>query len=285
MKVTFALLLGLTMMIHVMVNAKSLTLTDIQIIPILDSANQRQYELYIKLPERYHQTPDKTYPVIYYTDALWHVELLSAAMSFIMEDVILVGISWQIDRQGLSDELQKGGEPHVSRYRDYSFYPSSNKERQQTYRFGEADTQLQFIRKDVISYVESHYRTQPDHRTYFGYSMGGSFGAYILMTQPDAFKNYILGSPSVERLVDLETSKKLNSYPLNANVFIGHGTVGDNEIKRAGYVYQFIHQLNQRKDTSLSLKLAVIEGSHSSAFPEFGIQSIHWLGSLPQESK
>ena len=72
-----------------------LELPQIQVVPIKDSKTERNYELYIELPEDYSENTDKTYPVLYYTDATWHLEILSACQEYILEDVILVGISWQ----------------------------------------------------------------------------------------------------------------------------------------------------------------------------------------------
>jgi len=58
------------------------TLPKIQVLPIKDTQANRQYELYIKLPEGYSKNKDKIYPVIYLTDALWQTELLSGATDF-----------------------------------------------------------------------------------------------------------------------------------------------------------------------------------------------------------
>ena len=75
----------------------SLVLPQIQVVPIKDLNTARNYELYIELPEDYAENPSKKYPVLYYTDAVWHREMLSGATEYILEDVILVGISWQKD--------------------------------------------------------------------------------------------------------------------------------------------------------------------------------------------
>ena len=87
-----------------------------EVIPIQDTHAGKQYELYVKLPDKYHEKPDARYPVIYYTDGVWHIELLYAATVFLMEDAILVGISWQ---QDMKEEFKKKG-AHVSRFWDYS---------------------------------------------------------------------------------------------------------------------------------------------------------------------
>ncbi|MCW9016622.1 MAG: alpha/beta hydrolase-fold protein, partial [Kangiellaceae bacterium] len=172
---------------------KSYEMPGIQVVPIKDTQSNKQYELLIKLPENYTENKDKNYPVIYFTDAVWHIELLSSATFFLMEDVILVGISWQKDID--EDVMQEYGE-HFSRYGDYSFKKTTNPKHPKI-KFGQANNHLAFIRQDVFKYVESNYRTEPGNRTYFGFSAGGIFGTYALMTQPDTFKNYILGSPSI----------------------------------------------------------------------------------------
>jgi predicted alpha/beta superfamily hydrolase len=252
--------------------ANDLTLPTIQVVPIEDSQSDRQYELYVKLPEGYSKNKDKTYPVIYYTDAMWHVEMLSGATEYLMGDVILVGISWQKD-------MKKGTRAYFSRFRDYSITKSDNLERQAKYQHGQASNHLDFIRNDVIKFVENSYRTNPDNRTYFGYSLGGLFGAYILMAQPDTFKNYILGGPAlsgdIPLLLELGATTALKRKGLNANVFISYGEL---DKKLGVYAEEFIALLKNRNDESLSLHHIVIASAdHSQAFPKTVIPSLDWL--------
>ncbi len=261
------------------VDKSYLELPSIEVIPIKDSQADRQYELYIKLPEEYSENKDKKYPVLYYTDAMWHVEVLSGSAAFIMEEVILVGISWEKDLKG---ELGALG-AHASRFRDYSIQPSSNPENQAKYQLGQASNHLDFIRNDVIKYIENNYRTDPEKRAYFGYSMGGKFGVYILLTEPSTFKNYILGSPSLSRgrdvpiLSELGANEALNAKDLNANVFISYG---DLERESSPYTDEIIAMLKNKNDERLSLKHIVIEGNHETAFPMTAVRSMHWLSDI-----
>lgn len=254
---------------------KNLTLPSIQVVPIEDSQSDRKYELYVKLPEGYSKNKDKSYPVIYYTDALWSVEILSGASEYLMDGVILVGISWQKD-------IEKGARKYVSRFRDYSVNKSSNPARQAKYQYGQASNHLDFIRHDVIKYVENSYRTQPDNRGYFGYSMGGLFGAYVLMAQPDTFKNYILGSPAlsgdIPLLSQIGAKTALKRQGLNANVFITYGALEKEPVKD---IEAFISLLKNKNDETLSLHQTVIESAdHSKAFPKTVIPSLDWLSAL-----
>ncbi|MBT1064149.1 alpha/beta hydrolase [Bowmanella sp. Y26] len=280
MKTTYLRVLSCLLLILVGATAyaKPLVLPQIQVIPIKASATERQYELLIKLPGNYAENSDKAYPVIYFTDALWHVELLSASTFFQMEDSILVGLSWQKD---IDAKLIEAEGAYVSRFRDYSFAPSSNPENQAKYQFGQAAKYLDFIRHDVIPFVESHYRTEPANRSYFGYSMGGLFGAYILLSQPDTFKNYMLGSPSVWRMAQIEALPN-NAKPFNANVFV---TYGSEEQKLSPHVDSLIQFLHNKKDASLSLTHKIPDGSHQTASPMTAVMAINWLATLQQQGE
>jgi len=272
--VLLLLLPFLTVQANEIKKTSDFTLSKIQVVPIKDTQADRQYELYIKLPEGYTKNKDKNYPVIYFTDADTHIELLSGT-EFLMEEVILVGISDQKD-------LNKDLEGHSSRARDYSVSKSSNPERQAKYQFGQASNHLTFIRNDVIKFIESNYRTDPSNRTYFGFSLGGLFGVYALMTQPDTFKNYILGSPSLWRDIPLLFSLEnaaLKSKALEINLFI---TYGELEKELGVHVEEFISKLKNKKYQALSsIKQVVIESSgHSDSFPMVGVRSVKWLSSL-----
>ena len=260
------------------IETSCLELPRIEVVPIKDTKTERPYELYIKLPEGYSEDKDIQYPVIYFTDAMWNVEVLSGSAEYIVEEAILVGISWQKDLK-----LDVG--VHVSRFRDYSMRESSNPERQAKYQFGQANNHLTFIRNDVITYVENNYRADPDKRTYFGYSLGGEFGTYILLTQPDTFKNYILGSPSlngeIPYLSELESNVASKHRGLNTNVFVSYGAL---ERELGEHVEKFITMLKTRNDESLSLKHVVIESAdHSRAFPMTAVRSMYWLSDLMKE--
>ncbi len=261
----------------------SLELPHIQVVPIKNSKTARNYELYIKLPEGYSENKDKKYAVLYFTDAMWHIEMLSAATEYMLEDVILVGISWQKDING---DLKKEVGAHVSRFRDYSFRTSDKPEIQTKFQLGQANKHLDFIRNDVINYIDNNYRTDPNSRTYFGYSMGGEFGAYILLTQPDTFNNYILGSPSIKNEVPYlsELHSKFRPFDasnrkssLNANVFISYGSLEQEMIEP---IEAFVSLLKGRRDDGLSVQKQVIEGDHGTAFPMTAVRSIAWLSSL-----
>jgi predicted alpha/beta superfamily hydrolase/CubicO group peptidase (beta-lactamase class C family) len=252
-------------------------LPKVRVIPIKDSSFGGQYELYVKLPNDYF-TSDKHYPVIYFTDAVFEIEMLSSTTEFMLEDVILVGISWQKDMEEKS--LRELGE-FASRFRDYTVREDENPEIQEKYQPGKASRHLKFFRNDVIPYVEEHFRTDEENRAYFGFSLGAKFGIYTLLKEPSTFKHYLLGSPGIRGQTPYfsELISKIPSgqYGLNANVFLSYGSLETDLGKEND---KLIKMLNERSDESLSLTFKVIDGDHSTVFPETNRQAVEWLSKL-----
>jgi len=255
---------------------KSYEMPRTQVVPIQDTKLDRQYELYIKLPEGYEKNTDRKYPVIYSGDAIWHMDMLSGSIEYLMPEVILVGISWQ---KGL-----EGERANASRFRDYTLVKGTDSKNPS----GEAGNHLSFIRDDIIKYVENNYRADPDERTYFGYSLGVQLGAYVLFTQPDTFKHYILGSPhfgqqSAKYIDELETKMAPQQKALNANVFVSIGDLDRSD--RIALTKDFISVLQRRSQAGLSLTgLEIIENSnHGTAFPVTVIRGIKWLSQFKSE--
>ena len=255
----------------------------VHVLPITDKQSNKQYELLIKLPEKYDEDKSKKYPVIYFTDAVWHIELLSAATAYIMEDVILVGISWQKD---IPEELKQKYGAHFSRFGDYSFKKRTNPKHPKV-KFGQASNHLSFIRNDVFKLIEKNYRTDPSNRSYLGFSAGGLFGTYALIAQPNTFKNYILGSPSIwsnaNELFSQE-SEALKNKQLGINVFISYGEL---EKELTPHIEGFVSQLKDKKYNAISsIKHIVVESSgHSDSFPMLGVRGVKWLSDMQKKEK
>lgn len=248
------------------------------VIPISDSKAGMQYELYIKLPDDYAENAEKTYPVLYYTDAVWHIDILSAATSFLLDEVILVGISWQKD---VSEDLKQEYGESASRFSDYSFWTKVNPNHPKL-QFGGANKHMDFLTQDVIPYVENHFRIDKTKRSYFGYSLGGLFGAYILVKAPKTFDNYILGSVSMRLLLDESAPTFHPLGDVDANVLF---TRGDQEIDRAEHIAAFVTQLKTKNSPQKLSSLMVIPGNHQTAFPETSIASIKWLADIVKEAE
>ena len=244
----------------------------------------RTYRLYIKLPKGYKSSANKDirYPVIYLTDAMYTFQIMSGVTRFPMnskqmQHAIIVGISWELGMQG-----------DRSRVRDYT--PTIDTSWKKV--TGGADRHLRFLKKKVIPYIEQNFRTDSKQRTYVGNSLGGLFGAYILLHQPELFTNYLLGSPSFwwqdqVILKQFEANKSVLAK-LNANVFIGIGALehnrqgGRSNFDMVGDAQRFHALLEQvatsQAQQSLNSKLLVInEAHHTIAFATTAIHGMDWL--------
>lgn len=246
-----------------------------QVVDIQDSGTKRSYELHIQLPVDYSR--DKKYPVVYMTDSLYTFPIVTGAARVPVnlkriKNIMFVGISWDKDLAG-----------GLSRQRDYTPTASSPGFKDPS---GEAARHLDFIRNDVIPYIEKFYSTDATNRTYIGNSFGGLFGLYILLRQPTTFKNYIIGSPSIwwdhKYILKLDSKTEFDKS-LEANVFIAVGaeetlTKDSPKNDMVGDAAAFHARLKARNLDKLKSEFRVIEyANHSIAFPTTAAQGLWWL--------
>ncbi len=94
---------------------------------------------------------------------------------------------------------------------------------------GGAAAFLEFIRTELKPWVGTRYAADATDATFFGHSLGGLFGAYALVSEPAAFRRYIIGSPSLwwnyGDLFECEAKYARTHDDLAARVFLGVGAV------------------------------------------------------------
>jgi uncharacterized protein len=94
---------------------------------------------------------------------------------------------------------------------------------------------LAFIRDDLKPWVRERYGVDPDDSTFFGDSLGGLFGTYVLLSEPATFRRYGIGSPTYswdnEMMFGHEAEFARTHDDLAANVFV---SVGANETPEGG---------------------------------------------------
>jgi hypothetical protein len=242
------------------------------IIEIKDPDSERIYPLFIKLPRSYDNRKDKSYPVIYLTDAWYSFQIVSGATRLPMntgkmQEAIIVGISYS-----------KGSRGPSSRVRDYTHIEDSSWD----YQTGKAKEHISFIEKSVFSFIEKNYIVN-ESRTFVGNSLGGLLGAYILFTKPDMFNNYVLGSPSVwfkdNHILKIKAEPHLNKH----KVFIAVGANETLELDSPKHdMVKGAKELESKLSAELfpntQIKLLTIQGAnHETAFPTTAIQGLYWL--------
>lgn len=243
---------------------KILTVKNTQITDIESKILKRSYDLYIKLPYDYHtkENQNKKYPVVYLNDAPYTFKVAAGITHFPkMDKAIIVGIGFAHGENG-----------QFSRVRDLT--PEEDKTWTK-YITGGAPQYLKFITDEVFPYIGARYRVN-DKRILAGQSLGGSFGAWVLVTQPELFTGYILTSPSIwyKNHLILQTEKDYakEHKSLIANVFIATGALespehGMRKDMTEGH-RSFVEQLRSRNYHGLVLRDEIVDGTdHYSTFP------------------
>ncbi|WDA41050.1 alpha/beta hydrolase [Erythrobacter sp. BLCC-B19] len=162
-----------------------------QVFDVPDPASGIAYQVFVSLPPSYAAEPERRYPVVYVTDADYGFPMLRAIGRRMngegprIAEFILVGLSYG-----------KGEDPMASRRRDYTPTGKGASGAPAGAVHGQSLRYRDYLREAVLPFVEARFRAMPERRVYVGHSYGGLLGAQILMTQPDMFSGYVLGSPS-----------------------------------------------------------------------------------------
>jgi len=151
------------------------TLPETETFMLRSSASHRDYTIYVAVPVGYAFESAK-YPVLYLLDGQWVFVLVTEYSRWMgANSVIPKTIVVAIDN---------------SKNRERDMLPNARKN-------NDADKFLSFILKDLVPYVDAHYRTKPADRTLAGRSYGAIFALYALFHAPETFNRYIVTSPSL----------------------------------------------------------------------------------------
>lgn len=123
---------------------------------------------------------------------------------------------------------------------------------------GGADKFLAFIRDELMPAIDARYPTDPKERGYWGDSLGGLFGTWVLFTKPDTFNRYILGSSSFwwanEDVMKVAEKYLATHADLTATVFMGVGGLEeDPNFKMVTNQLKLERMLRAKKFPGLSL--------------------------------
>lgn len=247
-----------------------------QVFDLSDPASGLTYQVFVSLPPSYGENAARTYPTVYVTDADYGfpmLRLIGRRMNGAgprVEEFILIGLSYE-----------KGQDSMASRRRDYTPTPNGASDAPKDARHGESLRYRDYLRDTVIPFVEGRFRAAPDRRVYVGHSYGGLLGAQILMTDPEMFSSYVLGSPSFwydKKYLLRQAPGMLDQLPsIDADVYM---YVGEFEAQRIGdrrYMQEvdmvadnraFAEMLRERGYPALQLQSDVLpDEDHMSVAP------------------
>jgi uncharacterized protein len=63
--------------------------------------------------------------------------------------------------------------------------------------YGGAEGFHRFMMEELRPRITGLYRVNPHNQSLIGYSLGGLFVLHVLLEQPDAYRSYVVGSPSI----------------------------------------------------------------------------------------
>ena len=225
------------------------------------------YFLQITLPYPFNPV-EKKYPVLFYLDAFGTSAGLnefvkSKMFSGSFQQFIMVGISYNTNPRAYS-ELRR---------RDY--IPS----------VGDSDSAnggsnfLNFIKNELIPYMEKNYGTDPNDRGLLGYSLGGLFTTWAFKEEPDLFNKLAILSPSLqygdndfilENDIFLDNVKNAQ----NLSVFISYGSLEGKGFIALGT--QLSENFNTNKNVSVK-KVVFEDESHGSVWNAATTRALYTL--------
>jgi predicted alpha/beta superfamily hydrolase len=187
------------------------------------------FDLFVALPRDYVADGSVEYPVFYMIDASQTFAALVQIHRFMafngeLPPMILVGV----DRAGVSWD-----EWWVSRIFDLTPTSNPDTDSQLSEAFeadvtsGGASAFFAALEDEIIPWVETRYAVGPE-RGVGGYSLGGLFVLNALLSSPEVFTHYLVGSPSLfwdDRVMfDRELAYSNEFDNLEARVFMSAGS-------------------------------------------------------------
>jgi hypothetical protein len=223
-----------------------------QLLKITSAIVGQEYDLYIHLPRNYG-SKDQKYPVLYLLDAQWDFPLVTAIFGeqnydgFVPE-LIIAGITWG------------GKNPNHDSLRARDLSPTNIRQLPQS---GNAPKFLDFIKKELIPFIESKYRAAKDDRTLMGSSLGGLFTLYTLFHETELFNRCVLTSPALgwdnEIIYAHEKNYAAKKSQLPVRVFMAVGDLED----VSGF-QKFVDRLKARNYAGLALHSRILENTGHS---------------------
>lgn len=159
---------------------------------------QKDYLIHMSFPKNYSTKDTITYPVLYVLDGKSTYKYFNPSnIDFKkIEQVIFVGISHKA--HGIASR--------VNRFYDYTPSLDIISERKfekiygvpkGTIKTGGAEKFLECLKKEIIPFIDTHYKTNSD-RGISGHSLGGLFTAYCFLNSDSYFTRFGINSPSLQ---------------------------------------------------------------------------------------
>ncbi len=239
---------------------------------------ERDFHIFVRLPESYAERPADRFPTVYLLDGGITFPLLGAYYRYLslaeeVPDMILVGISY-----GTGDWRQGN-----LRSTDFTA-PSAERE-----HYGGAARFRQVLRTELLPLIEREYRSDAARRAIFGQSLGGQFVLFTALTQPGLFWGHIASNPALHRNLEffLQGHAVLGDDPgeepadgraptVRPRVFVSRAELDDERFREPSG--RWVEHWTARPQARWELRAITLEGhGHFSAAPEAFRQGLAWV--------
>ena len=241
---------------------------------IKSAFNNKTYQLYVSLPKQYSTQDSLHYPVLYVLDGNYSFSMFRSIRDVLdlgkeIKDIIIVSID---------DSCTTETDWIASRYTDFTpsvilqadtLWSKIMKIPEGKLKSGGAESFLNTLEKELIPYINDHYKTSSD-RGLSGHSLGGLFAGYCLLKKPALFNRYSINSPSFwwnnSEMVRLEDSFASKHAELAAKVFFSVG--GDEDAIMLGSFNAFTNAIGGHNYKGLFTTTKIFDGeTHLSVVP------------------
>jgi len=210
--------------------------------------NGTTYKLLINLPQSYMTDSTRTYPVFYVLDGQWaFVNVVTGYYdSFydgLIPEIIIVGLTWA------------GDNPDYGKLRSVDYAPPVNKND----KVSGGDVFLSVLRKEIIPFIDSEYRSNKKDRGITGNSLSALYAHYCLFHANDLFNGFAILGPGFLYGNDLafryEEDYADKNDRLPARVLMECGEYDD-----LARIKRMADQITSRNYKDLDFKYLVAEG-------------------------
>ena len=173
--------------------------------------SRRRYRISISLPYAYFESsntswpfenPLKKWPVVYLIDANWYFGMVTDIVHNMawfgnITDAIIVGIGYP----NRNDPQEAWRDTIARRFYELSPIRDEGVETwvagilKRPILTGGARDFLDFIKHELIPFIDQDFQVNSKKRILAGHSLGGTFTAFALLEDPSLFNAYIIGSP------------------------------------------------------------------------------------------
>ena len=217
----------------------------------------KHYQLHIRRPITYNDSPDRYYPTLYILDPYWDFPMVTG----LLETMIYDGVIPEIFVVGIG---YPGKDADHNALRGIDMMPDfENVKRSGGHRF------LKLIKQEIIPYVEKNYRADPEFKAIGGVSFGGMFTIFAMLEEPELFQGIISSTGFIgfnnawvfQKEAQIY-SQKDDDDAIDFNVRLYY-TAADKEAIPAmlGYAYAFNEVLKHRDYKNFAYEFKLLENT------------------------